>query len=122
MPQYTGFCSITLHLCLMIKTDITDPAIVRMLGNAIKQMRLRRNMSQDMIAEKSGLDRATISRIENGSTVTVLTLVQILRALDQLAVLDAFVQENEISPLQELKKQLKQKARERSRKKIIGKK
>ncbi|MCX6312821.1 MAG: helix-turn-helix transcriptional regulator [Bacteroidetes bacterium] len=106
----------------MIKTDITDPAIVRMLGNAIKQMRLRRNMSQDMIAEKSGLDRATISRIENGSTVTVLTLVQILRALDQLAVLDAFVQENEISPLQELKKQLKQKARERSRKKIIGKK
>ncbi len=106
----------------MINSNSTDTTIVRSLGQAIKQMRLRRNITQDMLAEKAGVDRATIGRMEKGSASTLLTLVQVLRALDQLAVLDAFERENEVSPLQELKRQQKQKERASPTKKTIRKK
>ena len=81
----------------------SDPAIVRELCANLKQMRLNRNISQTRLAELSGLDRGTISRMENGRAATLLTLVQVLRALDNLSVLDAFKEEQEISPLQMMK-------------------
>ena len=83
----------------------SDSAIVRELCTNLKQMRLNRNISQTKLAELSGLDRGTISRMENGRAATLLTLVQVLRAMDNLSVLDTFKEEQEISPLQIMKQQ-----------------
>ena len=36
------------------------------------------------MADRTGLDRVTISKLENGRAATLLTFVQILRVLDKL--------------------------------------
>ena len=95
---------------------MADPAIVDDICLGIKQMRLNQNLSQNELANRAGLNRVTISRMEAGRAVTLLTLVQILRALDKLEILNAFIEEPEISPLQLLKQQ------ERQRKKASPKK
>lgn len=85
---------------------MTDKAIVTHICLQLRQLRLDQNMTQEQLAERSGLGRATISRIEKGQAVSLLTLVQLLRALNSLNLLDAFQRVTpEISPLQLLKEQ-----------------
>ena len=49
----------------------------------IKEARISRHMTQEELAEKSGISRATISSLENGNsrTTTVDTLVKLAGAL-----------------------------------------
>lgn len=85
---------------------MTDKAIVTHICLQLRQLRLDQNITQEQLAERSGLGRATISRIEKGQAVSLLTLVQLLRALNSLSLLDAFQRVTpEISPLQLLKEQ-----------------
>lgn len=90
---------------------MADPEIVSEIGHSIQQMRLNRNLTQEQLAEISGVNRVTISRFERGRAATLLTLVQILRALDKLEILNVFNEESEISPLQLLKLRKKQRKR-----------
>ncbi len=102
---------------MILKRDITswqsmsDPAIVDQIGQFIKQMRLNRNLTQKQLAVMSGVNRVTISRFEGGQASTLLTLVQILRALEKLDILNSFHEEAEISPLQLLNLRKKQRQR-----------
>lgn len=90
---------------------LSDKAIVKHICSQLRQLRLDQNITQEQLAERSGLGRATISRIEKGQSVSLLTLIQLLRALNKLDLLDAFQQVTpEISPLQ-LLKQLKKRHR-----------
>lgn len=89
-----------------IKWEVmTDRSIVKEIGKSLKQIRLNKNISQEQLAGKSGLDRTTISRMESGRAATLLTLVQVLRALDKLDILNTFQEEPEISPINLLKLQ-----------------
>ncbi len=100
--------------------SLGDPAIIRELGKHIKQMRINKNITQQQLADTTGLDRVTISRFENGRAATLLSFVQILRALDKLDLLNTFNEEPEISPLKvaELEEQYRKRA---SSKKSINK-
>ena len=85
---------------------MTDTAVVTHICLQLRQLRMDQNITQEQLAERSGLGRATISRIEKGQAVSLLTLVQLLRALNSLNLLDAFQRvTQEISPLQLLKEQ-----------------
>ena len=102
----------------MINTSIdcvqmADVAIVRQIGNYIKHVRLRQNKTQAQLADMAGLNRWTIGQIENGESITLTSLIQILRALDSLFVLNAFEVPDEISPLEyaKLKKHKKERVR-----------
>ncbi|MGY5132276.1 helix-turn-helix domain-containing protein [Streptomyces nigrescens] len=44
------------------------PARRRAIGAAIRSTRLRRNLTQERLAERADLDRKTINRIEQGHT------------------------------------------------------
>jgi len=96
---------------------MSDPAIVKEICNNIKQLRLNKNISQEELANLSGLNRVTISRLEAGRAATMLTLIQVLRALDKLEVLKAFITEPEISPIQLLKQKENQRQKASPRKK-----
>ncbi len=98
------------------RNRLSDPSIVKELCGYLKQMRLSKNWSQHKLAMQTGLNRITISRMENGRAATLLTFVQILRALDKLSLLDIFNEEPEISPLQILKLQEKQRKKASPRK------
>ena len=88
-------------------TQMSDGAIVEHIGSFIKHTRGQQNKTQAQLAEISGLNRWTISQIENGESITLSSLIQILRALDCLYVLNEFKYSDEISPLEyaKLKKQ-----------------
>lgn len=97
-------------------TQMSDGALLAHIGNFIKRTRVEQNKTQAQLAEISGLNRWTISQIENGESITLSSLIQILRALDCLYVLEEFNFSEEISPL-EYARLKKQQTRERVRNK-----
>ena len=56
-----------------------------------------------------------VSQIENGESITLTSLIQILRSLDSLYVLNSFEVIDEISPLEYAKIKKKQKQRARNK-------
>lgn len=80
-------------------TSMSDKALIKQIGAFIKHHRLRQNKTQDEIAEEAGISRSTLSLLERGETVTILTLIQILRVLDQLHIIDAFRVDERLSPM-----------------------
>ena len=101
---------------------LSDPAVVGELCRNLKLMRLNKNWSQSRLAEQAGLDRVTISRMENGRAATLLTFVHVLRALDKLHLLNVFDEEPEQSPLKLLKLQEMQRQKASPQKKIASNK
>jgi transcriptional regulator with XRE-family HTH domain len=94
---------------------MSDAAIIKEIGKRLKQIRLNQNLSQEKLSLLSGIDRITISRMESGRPVTSLTLIQVLRALNKLEILNAFRQEPEISPIKLLKLQEQQRKKASSK-------
>jgi DNA-binding XRE family transcriptional regulator len=84
--------------------EMSDTAIVRKIGAFVKQQRLKINKTQAQLATEAGVNRWTLGQIENGEAITMISLIQIMRALDILYLFDGFTIKHEISPL-ELAKQ-----------------
>ena len=78
----------------------SDKSLLRDLGRRLREARLRRNLSQQQLAERAGLNRNTISEYERGASTSTLTLVQVLRALELLDELAAFIPDPGPSPLE----------------------
>lgn len=93
---------------------MSDNAIVASIGEFLKHQRLNQNKTQAKVAEDAGVNRWTISQIENGEAISLTSLIQILRALNALHVLNNFEIENQISPLELAK--LEKKKRQRASK------
>lgn len=82
----------------------TDEAILREVGGRLAGRRLARNWTQGEVAEKAGVSKRTVERMESGEVAGRLTgLVRILRALDLLERLDLLVPEVGPEPVEELR-------------------
>jgi len=79
--------------------SMSDDALAKHVGVFIKHHRLEQNKTQDLVAEAAGISRSTLSLLERGESVTLATLIQVLRVLDQLQLMDAFEIQKSISPL-----------------------
>lgn len=90
---------------------MSDSAVMSEIGQRLRRHRLNRNMTQDELAAKAGLARYSISQLENGGNFNVLTFIQILRSLDCLGEIDAFLPAPGASPLQLAKMQGKTRIR-----------
>lgn len=57
--------------------------ILSELGKTIKDLRKQRGLSQESLAEQSGISRATLSKLENGyiANISIVTINQILSVL-----------------------------------------
>jgi transcriptional regulator with XRE-family HTH domain len=93
----------------------SDLAILEDLGHAIKKYRLARNLTQHELSEKAGLSRSTISDLENGKSINLLSLIQILRSLEELELLNLIFPEEKASPLELLKQKKQERKRASSR-------
>ncbi|MEI6137939.1 MAG: helix-turn-helix transcriptional regulator [Mariniphaga sp.] len=93
--------------------SMSDMAICAAIGKFIKHHRLNQNKTQDDISEQAGISRSTLSLMERGEKVTLSSLIQILRVLDLLYIMDVFKVTNEISPIEyaKLQKSKRQRAR-----------
>ena len=97
---------------------MSDPAILELLGKYIQQIRLQQNKTQQQVATAAGINRSTMVKIENGGGGSMISFVQILRALEQLQILEHFEVKQQISPLQLAK--LEQNKRQRASSKKEG--
>lgn len=89
-----------------------DDAILKELGDRLRQQRLNRDISQVALAARAGVSLGTLRNAEAGAGSSMTTLIRLLRALGMLHRLEALLPEPEPSPLQLL--QLKGEARMRS--------
>jgi transcriptional regulator with XRE-family HTH domain len=96
----------------------SDVALLTIIGEFIKHHRLEQNKTQSQLAEEAGINRTTLVEFEQGKRSNTLTLIQLLRALNQLQVLEAFKVERQLSPLQLAKLEQSQRQRASKRKSL----
>ena len=58
------------------------------IGEAIKQARKAKNLTQEQLGEKVGVQKAQISRLERGHGITFSTMARIFKAMNVKACLD----------------------------------
>lgn len=51
------------------------------MGEAIKEARLKEQLTQQQLSERSGIGRTAISRVENGKDCSLSTISRICRAI-----------------------------------------
>jgi putative transcriptional regulator len=85
-----------------IRRSLSDPQIRTVLGERLRDYRRARSLSLDALAARTGLSALTIHKAEHGGNFTVRTLIRVLRALDRLEQLDAFLPPVPPSPLVKL--------------------
>jgi transcriptional regulator with XRE-family HTH domain len=93
--------------------SMSDKGILILIGQFIQESRLQQNKTQQQVADFAGINRSTVGQIEKGNGGTLLSLLQVLRVLEQLPVLQIFEAEKKVSPLALAK--LEQQKRQRAR-------
>ena len=105
---------------MMEKSDIStysksDKLYLEQIGNFIRNHRLDQNRSQSELAQSAGLSRSTLVQLENGNRVNLISMVQALRALKKLHVLNEMEYIPQVSPLKlaAMEQQQRQRASEK---------
>jgi transcriptional regulator with XRE-family HTH domain len=98
---------------MIISGDVSDDAVMKELGRRIAQLRVDSNYTQEYLAERAGVGKRTLERLEKGMQVQTASLVRVLRGLGQLAVLEGLLPAVDIRPMDllRLKKNRRQRAR-----------
>jgi len=78
---------------------LSDKAIEKELGQRLRALRLRKNITQQALAKRTLLSLNTIKALENGRG-KLASLIAVLRELHTLEQLDNFIPEVDISPIQ----------------------
>ncbi len=89
----------------------SDKAILDLIGGWLKETRLRKNKTQQELADASGINRSTLIQMESGGGGGLITFIQIMRTLDQLHHFKIFEISDQISPLLLAKMQRKKRQR-----------
>jgi transcriptional regulator with XRE-family HTH domain len=82
------------------------------MGNRIASRRIDRQLTQAQLAERAGVGKRTLERLENGESTQMSTVIRIFRVLELLPNLDAMIPEPGLRPMDLLK--LKGKVRQRA--------
>ncbi len=97
--------------------SMTNNRIELEIGLKIKNHRLKRNLTQLELANKTGMSRVSISKIERGKGTTLTSLIEILRMLHILQNLELLFPKDEVSPIELIKLKKKKRIRASSKKK-----
>jgi transcriptional regulator with XRE-family HTH domain len=80
--------------------DLTDPMLLRAVGERLARLRLERNMTQLELAKSAGVSSMTVRRLERGDAVSFELVLRVLRALELLDRLEAAIPEETIRPIE----------------------
>jgi len=78
----------------------SDKALQQEVGERLQAARLNANLSQQELADITGLNRNTVVNAEKGKSCTLGTLIALLRGLKLLDQLDLLMPPQPISPIQ----------------------
>ena len=101
---------------MRINDQLTDDAVLTEIGNRIARWRLERNLSQAEFAERAGLARRTVQRLEEGAPVQLPSFIRVLRALGISESLDRLLPEPVPSPVERVRNDGRRRQRARGRK------
>ena len=87
--------------------------ILELIGKKLQEYRVSKNISQKQLAEITGVSRSRISDIENGSPSSLVSLIEIMRALKILDNFELLIPAVVKSPREVLKETLKKRKRAR---------
>lgn len=96
---------------MKIEKQTTPETILLELGKRIAHRRIERGMTQAQSAEKAGVGKRTLERIESGEDIQLTTFIRLLRILDLADNLDQLIPETAPSPMELLKHQAKPRKR-----------
>jgi transcriptional regulator with XRE-family HTH domain len=100
---------------LTINPALSDDAILAELGQRLSRHRIDAGLTQLALAEKAGISKSTLERIEAGAASQLPNLIRVLRALDMLAVLETAIPLPTPRPMALLRHQRKLPQRVRAR-------
>ncbi|WP_417496941.1 helix-turn-helix domain-containing protein [Maricaulis sp.] len=97
------------------KSSQPTSRIIESLGIRLEAYRISRGIKQADLADKAGISRSTLMRLEAGTSGTIDTLVRVLQALDLTDRLADLVPDAALSPLDPMSEtgQRRQRVRER---------
>ncbi len=84
---------------------LTDDAALKHIGERVRQLRLRKDITQSQLAKNSGVGKSTIERFEKGSSIQLTSLIRVLRSLGKLEDLLELIPDQVASPMELLMKE-----------------
>ncbi len=98
---------------MRITNQATDEALLREIGARVASARLERNWTQAQLADRAGISKRTVERLETGSVAANLSaFLRLCRALGIVERLELLLPEQPPSPIEQLK--LRGKRRQRA--------
>ena len=98
---------------------LSDAMILAKIGEHLKAIRLKQNITQLALAEEAGVSLSSVKKIEKGEIGSFDSLLRVLRTLGKLDVLLPLVEEEQLSPSEYY--EMVQKAGTHQRKRAAGK-
>ncbi len=80
-------------------SSMSDVAIGKKIGEFVKHHRVLQNRTQTDVSSDAGISRSTLSLLERGEKVHLMSLIRVLRVLNLLYVFSDFKIDRQISPL-----------------------
>ena len=77
---------------------LSDATIMTKVGERLKAVRLKQNITQQTLAKESGVSLSSVKKIEKGEIRSFDSLLRVLRMLGKLDVLLPLVEEEQLSP------------------------
>ena len=77
---------------------LSDAQIQRRIGDKIKLLRLKQNITQESLATSASISRSSIQKIEGGDIKSFDSLLRILRTLGLLDEISHLCEEEQLSP------------------------
>ncbi len=77
----------------------SDSELLREIGNRLRQYRVQQNIPMEEVARQAGLSKTTVSKLESGADFRVSSLLRMLRTLNRLDTIDAFLPPPLVSPM-----------------------
>jgi transcriptional regulator with XRE-family HTH domain len=87
-----------------IEDRLSDGVLLEELGRRLRDARLERNLSQAEVAERAGIGRVTLQRMEAGESPSLANFIRVLRVLGLLEGLERVLPRPVPSPIDELER------------------
>lgn len=84
------------------------------LGHRIEALRLGRNIQQLALAQDAGVSRRTITRLESGQSVSLDTLLRVMKALGLVSRLATLLPDPAVRPVERVQRKGKERKRARA--------
>ena len=103
---------------MKLHEHLSDETVLKELGSRLARLRIDSELTQEKMAEESGVSKSTVARLESGMPVQTTTLIRVLRTLNLLSSLDGFIIAESIRPMETLLSQGKKRQRVRNPKEV----